>query len=339
MTTTDLDLAALDRWMAAHVPGYAGPLSARRFSGGQSNPTYKLTTRDAAYVLRRKPPGPLLPGAHAVDREARVITALHGTGFPVPRVFGLCMDEAVVGSAFYVMEMVEGRIIWDSTFPDVSRDARPAHFDAMNATMAALHRLDPVSLGLGDYGRTDGFVARQVARWSKQYRADAELAGTSPDMDRLIDRLEETMPGDDGVAVVHGDFRCDNLIFHPTEPRIVAVLDWELSTLGSPLSDFAYHLMMYRLPHALVSGLAGVDLKGLNIPSEAEYTQAYARRTGREVGDLSFYLAFNLFRLAAIVHGIRGRVAKGTAASAKASDMAKRFEALAALGWAEAQKI
>jgi aminoglycoside phosphotransferase (APT) family kinase protein len=337
--TTDLDLTALDRWMAEQVAGYAGPLQASRFSGGQSNPTYRLSTPNADYVLRRKPPGPLLPGAHAVDREARVMAALHTTGFPVPQVFGLCLDEAVVGSAFYVMEMVEGRIVWDPTFPDVARDERPAHFDAMNETIARLHGLDPEALGLGDYGRTDGFVARQVARWSKQYRADGEVAGTSPDMDRLIARLEETMPADDGTAIVHGDFRCDNMIFHPTEPRIVAVLDWELSTLGSPLSDFAYHLMMYRLPHALVAGLGGVDLATQNVPTEAEYAQAYARRTGREIGDLTFYMAFNLFRLAAIVHGIKGRVARGTAASTKAAEMAKRFEPLAALGWAEAQRI
>lgn len=335
-----LDLAALERWMVEHVPGYAAPLSAERFSGGQSNPTFKLTTPGASYVLRRKPPGPLVKGAHAVEREARVMAGLGGQGFPVPKIFGLCEDDAVLGSPFYVMDMVEGRIFWDATFPEVSHEDRPAYFDAMNATLAQLHAIDLTAAGLADYGRTDGYFQRQISRWSRQYREDVPVAGSSPDMDRMIERLLETIPEGDETSVIHGDFRCDNMIFHPTEPRVVAVLDWELSTLGSPLADFAYHLMMYRMPAEIIAGLKGVDLVALNIPSEADYVAAYGRRTGRAgIPNLEFYVAFNLFRFAAIVHGIRGRVARGTAASAKASDMAAHFETLAAMGWAETQKI
>ena len=338
--SVELDLVALDGWMADHVPGYAGPLSAERFSGGQSNPTFKLTTPAASWVLRRKPPGPLLKGAHAVEREARVMSGLGGQGFPVPRIFGLCEDDAVLGSAFYVMEMVEGRIFWDATFPEVRREDRPAYFEAMNATVAQLHGIDPVAAGLADYGRSEGYFQRQIGRWSTQYREDADVAGSSPEMDRIIDRLLESIPEGDKTSVIHGDFRCDNMIFHPTEPCVIAVLDWELSTLGSPLADFAYHLMMYRMPPEIVAGLRGADLQALNIPSEPHYAAAYARRIGRErIENLEFYLAFNLFRFAAIVHGIRGRVARGTAASAKAGDMAKHFEALAAIGWEETQKI
>lgn len=335
-----LDLGALEPWMVEHVPGYAGQLTAERFSGGQSNPTFKLTTPSAAYVLRRKPPGPLLKGAHAIEREARVMAGLGGQGFPVPRIHGLCEDESILGSAFYVMEMVEGRIFWDAAFPDIRHEERPAYFDAMNATMAQLHGIDPAAAGLADYGRSDGYFQRQIGRWSRQYREDAEVAGSSPDMDRMIDRLLETIPEGDEISVIHGDFRCDNMIFHPSEPRVIAVLDWELSTLGSPLADFAYHLMMYRMPPEIIAGLKGLDLAVQNIPSEADYAAAYARRTGRDrIANLEFYVAFNLFRFAAIVHGIRGRVVRGTAASAKASDMAAHFETLAAMGWAESQKI
>lgn len=336
----DLDLAALDRWMTAHVEGYSGPITAERFSGGQSNPTYRLTTPRASYVLRRKPPGPLLKGAHAVEREARVMSALGAQAYPVPHIHGLCEDASIIGAAFYVMELVEGRIFWEATFPEVDREDRPAYFDAMNATIAQLHAIDPVSAGLGDYGRSEGYFQRQIGRWSGQYRDDAELAGRSSDMDRMIERLSDTIPQGDETSVIHGDFRCDNMIFHPTEPRVVAVLDWELSTLGSPLADFAYHLMMYRMPPQIVAGLRGADLAALNIPSEIDYVAAYAGRTGRSgIENLEFYNAFNLFRFAAIVHGIRARVARGTASSAKAGDMAAHFETLAAIGWEETRKI
>jgi aminoglycoside phosphotransferase (APT) family kinase protein len=325
------DEAALARWMEANVPGYAGPLTVEQFKGGQSNPTYKLVTPTARYVLRRKPPGQTLKGAHAVDREARVLTALGQAGFPVARVHGLCTDDQVIGTWFYVMEMVEGRIFWDATFPAVSRTERPAYFDAMNAAIADLHRIDPAAIGLGDYGRPGNYFARQIGRWSTQYLEDAD-AGRDPDMDRLIEWLPANIPDGDETAIVHGDFRCDNMIFHPSEPRVLAVLDWELSTLGHPLADFAYHAMMYRMPPEIVAGLAGADLAALNIPSEADYAAAYCRRTGRQaIPAYDFYIAFNFFRMAAIFHGIKGRVIRGTAASAHAQERAKSFPTLARL--------
>jgi len=333
------DPAALAAWMARNVEDYAGPLAVAQFRGGQSNPTYKLTTPARSYVLRRKPPGALLPGAHAVDREYRVIAALGAQGFPVAKAYGLCLDEAVIGTAFYVMEMVEGRIFWDTTFPDVSAAVRPAYFDAMNATLAALHLIDPEAAGLDDYGKPGNYFARQIARWSKQYAADAE-AGRVVAMDRLVEWLPANVPPDEPEArVIHGDYRCDNMIFHATEPRILAVLDWELSTLGHPLADFAYHLMMYRMPPGITTGLVGADLAALNIPSEADYVAAYCRRTGRDgIADLDFYLAFNLFRLAGIVHGIKGRLMRGNASSAHAAATVEMLEPLAELAWEQARK-
>ena len=328
------DTAPLAAWMAREVDGFAGPLRVEQFKGGQSNPTYKLVTPTRNYVLRRKPPGPLLPGAHAVDREYRAITALAGQGFPVARTFGLCLDEAVIGTAFYVMEMVEGRIFWDATFAEVERAERPLYFDAMNATLAALHLIDPEAAGLGDYGKPGNYFARQIARWSKQYLADIE-AGRIAAMDRLVEWLPENIPPDEPQArIIHGDFRCDNMVFHPERPEVIAVLDWELSTLGHPLADFSYHLMMYRLP----DGVAGRDLATLNIPSEADYVAAYCARTGREaIADMDFYLAFNLFRMAGIIHGIKGRMVRGTAASDHAADTVRRLEPLAELAWAQAK--
>ena len=328
-----LDEAALARWMAANVEDFAGPLRVEQFKGGQSNPTYKLITPSRAYVLRRKPPGELLPGAHAVDREARVQIALHNAGFPVAKVHGLCTDDAVIGTWFYVMDMVEGRIFWDATFPDVSREDRPAYFDAMNAAMAQLHSFDPEAVGLGDYGKPGNYFARQIGRWSKQYLADEE-AGRNAHMDALVEWLPANIPPGDETSIVHGDMRCDNMIFHPTEPRILAVLDWELSTLGHPLADFAYHTMMYRMPPHIVPGLAGADIKALNIPSEQDYVAAYCARTGRaSIPNYEFYIAFNLFRLAAIFHGIKGRVLRGTAASTQAAERAKAFPLLAQMAF------
>src|SRR4051794_11855395 len=329
------DSAPLEAWMRSAVEGFAGPLAIEQFRGGQSNPTYRLVTPGRVYVLRRKPPGKLLPGAHAVDREYRVITALGGEGFPVPRTYGLCLDEAVIGTPFFVMEMVEGRIFWEASLPEIGRAARPAYFDAMNAAIAALHNIDPQIAGLGDYGKPGNYFERQIARWSRQYREDVE-AGRLAAMDRLVEWLPQNVPADEPQArIIHGDFRCDNMVFDPAKPRVRAVLDWELSTLGHPLADFSYHLMMYRMPDAL----GGLDLAALNIPSEADYVAAYCRRTGREaIPELDFYMAFNLFRLAGIVHGIKGRLARGNASSAHAAEMAARLEPLAELAWAEAVK-
>lgn len=327
------DEGALSRWMTAHVDGFGGPVTVTQFKGGQSNPTYRLTTPKHSYVLRRKPPGALLKGAHAIEREARVLTALAGAGFPVARVHGLCTDDSVIGTWFYIMDMVEGRIFWDATIPDVSAADRPLYFDAMNQAMAQLHNYDPVAIGLSDYGRPGNYFSRQIARWTGQYLDDPD-AGRDPNMDRLIEWLPANIPQDatEEVSVVHGDFRIDNMIFHPTEPRILAVLDWELSTLGHPLADFAYHAMMYHMPPHIVAGLGGADLADLNIPSEADYVAAYCRRTGRDViPGYSFALAFNFFRLAAIFHGIKGRAIRGTAASAQAHQRAAAFPELAAL--------
>jgi aminoglycoside phosphotransferase (APT) family kinase protein len=327
------DSARLEAWLSANVEGFAGPLAVEQFRGGQSNPTYKLVTPARSYVLRRKPPGKLLPGAHAVDREYRVISALAEQEFPVARAYGLCLDDEVIGTAFYVMEMVEGRIFWEPSLPEVPRADRPAYFDAMNATIARLHSIDPDRAGLADFGKPGNYFARQIARWSQQYESDGE-AGRVAAMDRLVEWLPKHIPPDEPKArIIHGDFRCDNMIFHATEPRVRAVLDWELSTLGHPLADFSYHLMMYRMPDAL----GGADLGALNIPPEDEYVAAYCRRTGRDgLPDLDFYMAFNLFRLAGIVHGIKGRVVRGTAASAHAAEMAKRLEPLADLAWSQA---
>jgi aminoglycoside phosphotransferase (APT) family kinase protein len=333
------DANRLEEWMQREVEGYCGPLSIEQFRGGQSNPTYKLVTPDRSYVLRRKPPGKLLPGAHAVDREYRVIEALGCQGFPVARTYGLCTDEAVIGTAFYVMEMVEGRIFWEADLPQVPTADRPRYFDAMNTAMAQLHLIDPEAAGLGDYGKPGNYFERQIGRWSKQYLGDAE-AGRVPAMDRLVEWLPANIPpGEEEARIIHGDFRCDNMIFHPTEPRVLAVLDWELSTLGHPLADFSYHLMMYRMPAGITTGLAGLDLPTLNIPSEEQYVSAYCRRTGRDgIANLDFYIAFNLFRLAAIVHGIKGRLARGTAASAHADKMAASLESLADLAWEQAKR-
>lgn len=331
------DTAALERWMSDHVDGFSGPLTVSQFKGGQSNPTYRLDTPSGrAFVMRRKPPGKLLPGAHAVDREAKVMSALGRQGFPVPHVYGLCEDENVIGTPFFVMDLVDGRIVWEASFPDISPAERAAHFDAMNETIARLHSFDPQSIGLGDYGRTTGFIERQVARWSKQYETDIE-AGRVPAMDRLVAWLKDNLPPDSGDSrVVHGDYRCDNMIFAPNEPRVAAVLDWELSTLGDPAADFVYHMMMYRMPAGMFTGLKGLDLLELGIPSEEQYVEAYCNRTGRAgLPHLDYLLVFVIFRLAAICHGIRGRLARGSASSAHAQATAALAEPLADLALAQ----
>jgi aminoglycoside phosphotransferase (APT) family kinase protein len=331
------DEARLAAWMQANVEGYAGPLTVRQFKGGQSNPTYRLLTPGMSYVLRRKPPGLLLKGAHAIEREAQVLTALRSVDFPVPRVHGLCTDDAVIGTWFYVMDHVEGRIFWDLRLPEVTREQRPSYFDAMNETLARLHSIDYAAVGLESYGRPGNYFERQIARWSKQYLTDEE-AGRDPCMDHLVEWLPAHVPPGDETRIVHGDFRIDNMIFHPSEPRVLAVLDWELSTLGHPLADFSYHLMMYRLPPLVTSGLKGADLAALNIPSESEYVAAYCRRTGRSsIPHLDFYLAFNLFRFAAIAHGVKGRLARGTASSLHAPRLAETVPLLAELACRQAE--
>lgn len=333
----NFDTARLTGWMAENVADFSGPLQLEQFKGGQSNPTYKLRTPRRDYVLRRKPPGELVKGAHAIEREVKILTALEPQGFPVAHVHGLCQDKNIIGSDFYVMDMVEGRIIWDATLPDVPREARAAHYDAMNATLARLHAINPAAAGLADFGRAGNYFQRQISRWSQQYLANEE-GGRDPHLDLLIDWLPAHIPPGDETCIVHGDFRIDNVIFHPTEPRILAVLDWELSTLGHPLADFAYHMMMYRMPPLIIAGLEGADLARLGLPSETEYVAAYCRRTGRsEIKNLDFYVAFNMFRLAAIFHGIKGRIARGTAASGHARDMVAALPFIAERAWQQAR--
>ena len=333
------DEARLDRYLRGVLPGYAGPPEVRQFEGGQSNPTYLLSTPAAHYVLRRKPPGTLLPSAHAVDREYRVIAALAAQGrVPVPQALHLCLDETVIGTSFYVMEHVEGRIFRDAALPEVPREQRPACCEAIVDALARLHRADYRAAGLADFGRPGGYVSRQFSRWARQYREDAD-AGRVQEMDRLIEWLPANMPGGERTTLVHGDYRCDNVVFHPAEPRVLAILDWELATLGDPIADFTYHLMMYRMPPLAVTGLAGLDLEALNLPAESRYLCWYCDRVGLDaVPHLDFYLAFNLFKLAAVFHGIRGRLIRGTAAGASAEAYAACVEDAARLAWAQARR-
>jgi aminoglycoside phosphotransferase (APT) family kinase protein len=328
----------LAAWLAANIEGYRGPLVVEQFKGGQSNPTYQLSTPARRYVLRRKPPGKLLRGAHAIERETWVLKALSSVGFPVARVYGLCADESVIGTGFYIMERIEGRIFWDATFAQVGLTERPAFFEAMNATLATLHGIDYADIGLADFGRPGNYFQRQIARWSQQYMTDRD-AGRDRNMDRLIEWLPANIPPGDETSIVHGDFRVDNLIFHPHEPRILAVLDWELATLGHPLADFAYHAMMYRMPPHIVAGLAGADLLALNIPDEASYVADYCRRTGRAaLPGYDFHVAFNFFRIAAIFHGIKARALRGTASSDQARARVQILPELTELAWRQAQR-
>ena len=327
-----LDLDRLSGWMESHVASFAGPLSYTKFAGGQSNPTYRLQTPSACYVLRRKPFGPILPSAHAVEREYRVIAGLHPTGFPVPRPYGLCEDGAVIGAPFYVMEMVEGRTLWDGAMPDAAPAERTAHYHAMIDTLAALHRIDFAAAGLGDYGKPGNYFERQVARWTKQYRA-AE-SGTMVPVERLIEWLPRTVPAQTGTAIVHGDYRVDNMIFAPDGARVMAVLDWELSTLGDPLADFSYFLMSWVTQPEGRSGVMGLTGADSGIPTLDEVIARYCAATGRDgVPDLDWYFAYNLFRLTGIVQGIKKRIQLGTASSAQAERTVARLPALAEAAW------
>jgi aminoglycoside phosphotransferase (APT) family kinase protein len=334
------DVGALEAWMRVHVEAFRGPLTVEQFKGGQSNPTFKLTTPGRAYVMRAKP-GPvarLLPSAHAVEREYRVLSALAGTEVPVARVYGLCEDEAVIGRAFYVMDCVEGRVLWDQSLTGMSRAERAAIYDEMNRVIAALHRVDVAAVGLHDFGRPGNYFARQIARWSKQY----QLSATEPiaEMDRLIEWLPAHIPPGDETTIVHGDYRLDNMIFDAREPRVRAVLDWELSTLGHPLADFSYHCMSWHIPPGQFRGIGGLDLPALGIPTEAQYIRRYCERTGRaDIGHWDFYLAYNCFRLAGILQGIVKRALDGTASSPQALEQGKRVRPLAEMAWAFAQKV
>jgi aminoglycoside phosphotransferase (APT) family kinase protein len=326
-----IDVAALEKFLGFRIS------SLEQFKGGQSNPTYKINSR---YVLRRKPPGKLLPSAHAVDREYRVIKALYPTGFPVPRPHALCEDDSVIGTAFYVMDYVEGRVLWDQSLPGMTKAQRGEIWDELNRVIAQLHGLDYRALGLEDFGKPGNYIERQIARWTKQYQASETERVEA--MDNLIAWLPKNIPPSAATAVVHGDYRLDNAIFHPSEPRILAVLDWELSTLGDPLADFAYHCMSWHIPPGQFRGIAGLNLQELGIPSEAQYVARYCERTRRSQIDQShwdFYIAYNLFRIAAILQGILKRVVDGTAASAHARDAGMRAKAMAELGWRMVEKI
>lgn len=307
-------------------------------SGGQSNPTFRVTAGADTFVLRKKPPGKLLPGAHAIEREYRVMKALAGTEVPVPQMLAFCEDESVLGTAFYLMPFLEGRVYFDQTLPDLTPHERRAFYLDMNRVMAALHNIDPVSVGLGDYGKAGNYFARQIGRWSRQYQEDP--GERIPEIESLIDWLGSRIPAGDDSRIVHGDYRLDNVMLHPVEPRAIAVLDWELSTLGHPLADFSYHCMSWHIPPSLWRGIGGLDLKTLGIPQQDEYIDLYVKATGltqaREHWD--FYLAYNFFRIAAILHGIGQRARKGNAASADAMEMASRAQPLAALGWQFAQQ-
>jgi len=322
------DEARLADWMSKNVEGYAGPLEVRQFKGGQSNPTYQLVTPGRTYVMRRKPPGKLLPSAHAVDREYKVISALHPTGFPVAKPYGLCVDESVIGTMFYVMDMVEGRILWDQTLPAYAPAERRAIYMAKLKTLADLHNTDYQAVGLTDFGRPGNYFSRQIDRWTKQYRASETDRIES--VERLIAWLPTSVPVDDKTTIVHGDYRLDNMVLHPTEPRVIAVLDWELSTLGNPLADFTYLLMNWV--NGSIATIA--DLNAHGIPTVEEYVAEYCRLTGRSgLPDLNWYFAYNAFRLAGILQGIVGRVRDGTANSPMALERAARIPALADAAW------
>ena len=341
------DASALQAYLETRLEGFCGPLTVEQFKGGQSNPTYKLVTPDRSYVLRSKP-GPaakLLPSAHAVDREHTVMHALHGTGVPVPRMHLLCTDESVIGRAFYVMEFMAGRVFWEQSLPALSTPERAACYDEMNRVIAALHKVDVEAVGLAGFGRPGSYFERQIARWTKQYFASV----TQPieAMERLAEWLPQHMPAsardEREVSVVHGDFRLDNLVFAPDAPRVVAVLDWELSTIGHPLADFSYHCMSWRIPPGQFRGLGGLDLAALGIPDEKTYVRRYCERTGRPdpdavMADWNFYMAYNLFRMGGILQGIAKRVEMGTASNEQARQAGAGARPLADMGWALARQ-
>ncbi len=334
------DTGRLAEYLRAQVEGFSGELTVEQFKGGQSNPTFLLSAGGRRYVMRRKPPGKLLPSAHAVDREYRVISALAGTDVPVARSYVLCEDDSVIGTAFYIMDYVEGRILWDPALPGMTPPERAAIFGEMNRVIAALHSVDPAAVGLADYGKPGSYFARQIDRWSKQYRASETEKIEA--MDNLMAWLPANIPAGDETRIVHGDYRLDNVIFHPGQARILAVLDWELSTLGQPLADFAYHCMTWRLSPGQFRGLVGHDLAALGIPDEGDYVAMYCRRTGRKpipAAEWEYYIAFNMFRLAAILQGIMARALQGNASSPEAVETGKRARPLAEEAWRQVDMI
>ena len=343
----EFDHAVLTAYLEAHLDGFKGPLTVEQFKGGQSNPTFKLATPDRSYVMRSKP-GPaakLLASAHAIEREFRVMAALQGSAVPVPKMLLLCEDEAVIGRAFYVMEFMQGRVLWNQSLPDFNNDGRAAIYDEMNRVIAALHNVDVQSVGLGSFGKPGNYFERQIGRWGKQYQAS--ITDPIEAMAKLMEWLPANIPAsardDSQVSVVHGDFRLDNMMFHATEPRVIGVLDWELSTVGHPLADFSYHCMSWHIPPGTFRGIGGLDHASLGIPSEAQYVQRYCERTGRPdaesvMVDWNFYMAYNLFRLASITQGIAKRVVDGIASSdqARSTGAATRELSSLALGFARA---
>lgn len=332
-----LDEASLAKWMEANVEGFAGPMTITKFKGGQSNPTYKIETAGDDYVLRKKPFGKLLPSAHAVDREFRVIAGLHPTGFPVAKPYGLCDDDDVIGTMFYIMGMADGRTLWDGTLPGMEPEERRAIYFEMIDTLAQLHSYDSTELGLEKHGKPGNYCERQISRWTQQYKL-SELE-TIPEMDQLIEWLTKTIPEQKGFGIVHGDYRLDNMIFAHDKPKVIAVLDWELSTLGDPIADFAYWLMAYEMEPEGRSGLKGVDLEALGIPSREEAIARYCEKSGLDdLPPMDWYLAYNLFRIAAILQGIQKRVVDGTANSAAAAEMSDRVTPLAQAGWEAAKR-
>jgi aminoglycoside phosphotransferase (APT) family kinase protein len=347
------DTAALTAWLEKNLDGFHGPLTVEMFKGGQSNPTYKLTTPARSYVMRSKP-GPvakLLPSAHAVEREFAVMRGLQGTGVPVPRMYCLCEDESVIGRAFYIMEFMQGRVLWDQALPDLTKPQRGEIYDEMNRVIAALHTVNFADRGLANYGKPGNYFDRQIGRWTKQYKASTDGAGPMsqpiPEMEKLVEWLPAHIPAaardESKVSIVHGDYRLDNLMFDASQPRVLAVLDWELSTLGHPLADFSYHCMAFHVPHAMGRGIGGLDHAALGIPSEDEYIRAYCDRTGLSTvadlkADWNFYMAYNMFRIAAILQGIAKRVEAGTASSAQATASGKTARPMAELAWTFAQK-
>ncbi|MDM0080136.1 phosphotransferase [Variovorax sp. J31P179] len=342
-----VDIGALTAWLEKNLDGFKGPLTVEMFKGGQSNPTYKLVTPSQSYVMRAKP-GPvakLLPSAHAVEREFKVMSGLAGTDVPVPRMYCLCEDESIIGRAFYVMEFMAGRVLWDQSLPGMDNATRSAIYDEMNRVIAALHTVRFADRGLADYGKPGNYFERQIGRWSKQYVAS--VTQPIPEMDRLMEWLPAHIPAsardESMTSIVHGDFRLDNLMFHATEPRAIAVLDWELSTLGHPLADFSYHCMAWHIPHAMSRGVGGLDLQSLGIPTESEYIRRYCDRTGVTTPealapDWNFYLAYNMFRIAAILQGIAKRVEAGTASSEQAVASGRGARPMAEMAWQFAKK-